>query len=106
MEKIPSSEHLPVNGAEVSRLLKDSGPENPEAKTLLNKWLDENQLKVESGVITNLEFNISWAELYRDAGMGEIAREAFEQAAELARQENKDNEYDRLQREIENLRDK
>lgn len=104
MEKFPSPEFLPTERLAVSDLLKERGLEDLEAKNLLNKWLDENQKKVEEGAISNLEFNISWAELYRDAGMTDEALESFEQAAELAWQENNDEVHDCLQKEIEKLR--
>lgn len=103
MEKFPSQESLPIERSAVSNLLKERGFENPEAKDLLNKWLDENQKKVEESSITNLEFNIAWAELYRDAGVKEAALEAFDQVAELARQEGNDEALRRIKEEITKL---
>ncbi|MEK7654610.1 MAG: hypothetical protein AAB345_05090 [Patescibacteria group bacterium] len=103
MEKVPSPESLPIDRGVVSNLLKEGGFEDLEAKTLLNKWLDENQRKVEQGVISNLEFNISWAELYRDAGMNSEASEAFKQAAELSLQENNEEECRGLREEADKL---
>ncbi len=101
MEKVPSPESSPIDRGTVSVLLKEKGFEDLEAKDLLNRWLDQNQQKVERGEATNLEFNISWAELYRAADMNEAALESFEQAANLATQENDAEALKRIRAEID-----
>lgn len=70
---------------------------------LLNAWLDQEQARVEKGEIRNLDRNVAWAELYRDAGLREEAREAFEAAAEEAFQERDEERLAYCEAELEKL---
>jgi hypothetical protein len=91
IEGFGSREGQPDMREQVRAALK-RGVESVEARELLNSWLNTEQERVERGEITNLAFNISWAELYRDAGLSEYARESFEQCAEQAYQEGNEEQ--------------
>jgi len=93
-----------ITAQEVAAMIRQNGKENVEAKTILNQWLDQTQGQVERGEITNLERNVAWAELYRNAGLVDEAVAAFTDAAEQAWQEHNDAVFQQCQNEIGRLR--
>ncbi len=100
MEKIPSLEKRIWTKEEVVAKLKEKTEDVSEGLKVLDEWLDNQEKRVEKGEITSLQHNIEWAELYRDAGLLEMARESFEQALEQAWHERDEDTYRRLQDEI------
>lgn len=94
-----------IDQAEVIIILKEQGL-SLEGVAILNQWLDQEQVKVESGEITNLKLNLAWADVYRDAGLTENAIEAYEQALEEARQEGKLDTQEICRAEIRQLTSK
>lgn len=103
MERFPTPESAPPSKEQVIESLKNLGAENPEARERLNAWLDAEQGRVEKGKCTNLEFNIAWAEVYRDAELTNEAREAFDQCAEIAYQEGNEELLAYCEEQIRNL---
>lgn len=87
-----------VGKQEVTEALR----KNPEDLTLLNKFLDQEQAKVTDSEM-GLALNVTLAEIYRDAGLVEIAREAFNDVAEQAFQEHNDELYNKLMDEADKL---
>ena len=73
----------------------DSLRQNPEDLSLLHKFLDKREAEVRDSKDA-LALNVEVAEIYRDAGLREAARKAFQQADEQAWQEGEDVLCERL----------
>lgn len=76
--------------------------QNPDNLSVLNKYLDIREREGHTNKDT-LNLNVEVAEIYRDAGLVDAARDAFEDAATQAWQEGEDELYNRLLVEIEKL---
>lgn len=71
-----------INKSTVVRYFREKGP-CPETIQMLNNWIAQKQRQVEEGQITRVAFNMSLADLYRDAHLFEQALEAYSDAYEL-----------------------
>lgn len=97
-EGAPNPESAEVSKSEVVESLK----QNPEDLSLLHKFLDRREAEVQDSRGA-LILNIEVAEIYRDAGLLEAAKEAFSQAAEQAWQEQEDALYNQLMNEADKI---
>ncbi len=98
LEKIPDQESVEVSKSDVVESLRS----NPEDLSLLNKFLDKREAGV-SDSRGSLALNVEVAEIYRDAGLLEAAKEAFIQTAEQALQEREDALYEELMSEADKI---
>lgn len=100
-EGSPNSESNEVSKNEVVESLR----QNPEDLSLLHKFLDKKEEEVNK--INNsraaLTLNIEVAEIYKEAGLFEAAKEAFLQAAEQALDERDDVLYEQLTIEADKI---
>ena len=97
-EGAPNQESVEVSKSEVVESLK----QNPEDLSLLTKFLEKREAEVTNSKET-LALNVEAAEIYRDAGLLEIAKEAFTQAAEQAWLEYDDALYEQLMAEADKI---
>ncbi len=97
-EGIPSKEGSPHSKEKVIASLR----EDPQNLSVLQEYLATKEAEVYSS-LDALRLNVETAEIYRDAGLMEAARDAFEAAAEQAYQEHEDELYGRLVSELERL---
>lgn len=99
MEGFPQPENIEtISKQEVI----DSLVQNPEDLSVLNKFLDLREKEVQSSKDT-LNVNVEVAEIYRDAGLLEAAKQAFEDAANQAWQEGEDDLYEKIMAEVDKL---
>lgn len=91
----------------VIKLLKEKGVENEEAREALIKWTIDQEKAVELSSIPEapILLNVNRARLYFKAGYFESAFENFEDAAEQAYQERKDDLCRQIEKEAEELRE-
>ncbi len=103
MEKPPQPEFEKEKKEEISkeRVIEALRAEPTNLETLKN-FLDEQEKLVKDSRGT-LMLNITVAEIYRDAGLLDAARDAFKDAAEQAWQEGDDALCSRLTAEMENM---
>ncbi len=76
---------------------------NPEDLSLLHKFLDRREAEVRDSK-GSLVLNIEVAEIYRDSGLIDFAREAFDSAIQQAWLEKEDDLYRNLLIELDKLR--
>jgi len=74
---------------------------NPENVELLGQFIDQLQIKIEKGELSDLEFNKTLAELYEEASAQnphwrELASDSFYDAAVIANQEGDETLRDEL----------
>jgi hypothetical protein len=98
MEKEPNFESSEALKERVVESLKD----NPANVSLLVEYLETREREVKNSR-QGLALNIEIAEIYRDAGLLESAKEAFVQAAEQAWQEQDDALYEQLMSEADRI---
>ncbi|MFH1194018.1 MAG: hypothetical protein V1661_03425 [bacterium] len=90
------------------RLLKERGAEDSEAKECLDNWTREQEKQVELSDDYHLEqiqFNLRRARLYFKAEYIDEAFENFEDARIQARNEQRDELYQAIMKEIDELED-
>ena len=90
------------------RTLREKGFESPESLKLLLDWTMEQEKMVEQSrdyVGAQIQLNIKRACLYRDAGNLDAARESLEDAAEHAWNEHRDELYEEVVKEIQQMQD-
>lgn len=75
---------------------------NPENLSPLHQFLDQKESAVQTSKDVLL-LNVTVAGIYRDAGLLDAARQAFEDAAEQAWQEREDDLYHMLTGELQKL---
>ena len=96
----------PPNQENIERVTKEqvieSLRQNPKDLSLLHRFLDRREAEVRSSHDA-LTLNVEVAEIYRDAGLRDAARTAFEDAAEQAWQEHEDTLYEQLMNEVDEL---
>lgn len=97
-EGTPNQEGAEISKGDVIESLR----QNPENLSLLTKFLEKRDAEVTNSKET-LALNIEVAEIYRDAGLLEAAKEAFTQAAEQAWQEQDDALYEHLMIEADKI---
>jgi len=91
------------NGEKVTKeQVADSLRQNPKDLTLLNKFLDRREAEGKNSKDT-LVLNVEVAEIYRDSGLKDMAKDAFMKAAEQAWHERDDVLYEQLMNEAEAL---
>jgi hypothetical protein len=98
-ERSPNQENNETSKEAVVESLRS----NPEDKSLLNQYLDQREAQVRTSEDA-LVLNIEVAEIYRDSGLLESAKEAYEQAAEQAWQERSDILYEELMDEVDKIK--
>jgi hypothetical protein len=98
-EKFPSKEDFsaPSKHEVISSLQK-----NPEDLSVLHSFLDKREGQVRTSKEALL-LNVEVAEIYRDAGLIEAARQAFADAADQAWQEEEAETYEALMAELKNF---
>jgi restriction endonuclease Mrr len=98
MESFPKFNEMPPSRDQVVESLKNK-PENLE---MLHQFLDAREKEVMDSKGA-LALNIEVAKIYRDAGLIEAARSAFQDAADQAYQEHEDILEQELLAELEKL---
>jgi hypothetical protein len=93
-----NSESVEVSKNDVVESLKL----DPEDLSLLHKFLDKREVEVQDSREA-LALNVEVAEIYRDAGLLEAAKEAFIQAAQQAWQEQDDTLHEQLLAEADKI---
>jgi len=108
MEKEPIFEENETPEQKLVRLLKDmkeKGVENPEVMKLLDNWTREQEKKVEQtdDPEAPIKFNLLRARLYFKAGYVEEAFENFEAARMQAWNEGRDELYQSIMEEMNQI---
>ncbi len=92
------------------RLLKEKGVEDPEAREFLDIWTREQEKQVEQSTgeeyhIAQIQFNLKRARLYFEGGFVEEAFKNFEAARMQAWNEQKDELYQAIMKEMDQVED-
>lgn len=106
-EKLPTIENEENLEQQVIILLKEKGVEDPEARDILIRWTIEQEIQVENSNDPEapIQFNLRRARLYLEAGLTEGAFENFEAAQTQAQNEHKDELYQAIEKEINEIKD-
>lgn len=86
MEEEPQSD--PLEGKKIA-LIEKFKEGDPEAALLMQDWCHEEQAKLRRREITPTDYYLSKAEIYREGGLYQEAAQAFDRAADVARDEGK-----------------
>lgn len=108
MEKEPKFENNENPEQQLVRLLKEKGVEDPEARNFLDSWTRKQEKQVEQSDDYNLEqihFNLRRARLYFEAGYVDEAFENFEDARTQALNEQRDELYQAIMKEMDQVED-
>lgn len=102
-EKFPTPEVDKISEEEVIKVLKEKGVEDSEAKELLIAWTIEQEKEVEKSKDPEspIQFNLKRARLYFAAGYIDEAFENFEAAGEQAWNEQRDELYKAIMKEMD-----
>lgn len=106
MEQEPTFENKESSEQQLIRLLKEKGAKNPEVRNLLDSWTHEQEKQVEQSDDYHLEqiqFNLRRARLYFEAGYVEEAFENFEAARTYAWNERRDELYQAIMKEMDEI---
>lgn len=108
MEKEPTSENKENSEQQLVRLLKEKGAEDPEARKCLDIWTLEQEKIVEQSTgeeyrIAQIQFNLKRARLYFEAGYVDEAFENFEAARTQAWNEGREELYQAIMKEMDEL---
>lgn len=106
MEKEPTFENEESPEQQLVWLLKEKGVEDPEARKFLDNWTREQEKLVEQSDDYHLEqiqFNLRRARLYFEAGYVDEAFENFEAARTYAWNEQRDELYQAIMKEIDEI---
>lgn len=89
----------------IVRLMREKGPEDPEARSLLVQWIEEQQKIADStpNPVGRYDLAINKAQLYRDAGLVADATQALEDALQMAVQEGEPDCWDRVYSELQKM---
>lgn len=92
------------------RLLKEKGAEDSEVKKILIVWTIEQEKQVEQLMgdaysRAQIEFNLKRARLYFEAGYTEEAFENFEAARTQAWNEQRNELYQAIMKELDQIKD-
>lgn len=101
-DKFPTFEQETIEKRLV-KLLKEKGPEDPEAFSLLTSWIVEQEQQVErsGNPEAAIQFNLRRARLYFDAGYIDESLENYEAAQTQAWNEGRDELYQKITDEIQ-----
>ncbi|HLB95572.1 MAG TPA: hypothetical protein VJK26_01560 [Patescibacteria group bacterium] len=108
MEKEPTSENEESPEQQLVRLLKEKGVEDPEARNLLINWTLEQEKQVEQSDdyhFEQIQFNLRRARLHFKAGLVDAAFENFEAALTQAWNEERDELYQAIMKEMDEIED-
>lgn len=93
-----------------TKFVADSLREHPEDITLLNAWMDLRQKQIQASYISRedtekrtLAFTIELAGIYRDAGLTEVAADAYNDAADMAQATGEHRAYEAILAELAKL---
>jgi len=92
---------------QLARLLKERGVEDAEVRELLDTWTREQVKQVEQSddyPLEQIQFNLRRARLYFEAGLVDAAFEDFEDARTQAWNEQREELYQAIVKEIAELR--
>lgn len=109
MEKLPTPENVGDKEKHLAGLLKEKGVENPEVRRLLDSWTREQESEVKKSgdpATAAIELNLRKARLYFAAGYRGEALESFEAARMQARNENREELYQAIVAEMDELEGK
>lgn len=86
MGEIPSSKKIESSEETLIKLLKERGPQDPEARALLLQWdsIQEAETREMEDPLGRITLNLRRARLYFKSGYTEEARESFDTAREQA----------------------
>jgi hypothetical protein len=108
MEKEPKfeNENKRISERQLIQLLKEKGAEDSEVKEILIKWTKEQEKKVKESNDPEapINFNVQRARLYSEAGYYKEAYENFEAAQTQAYQEGRDELYQEITEEINEIK--
>jgi hypothetical protein len=110
MKKESTFENKESPEQQLVRLLKEKGGDNPEAREFLDIWTCEQERQVEQSTgeeyrIAQIQFNLKRARLYFKSGYVEEAFENFEAARMQAWNEQRNELYQEIMREMDELED-
>ena len=96
-----------ISEQKLIQLLEEKGVEDPEVKKILIKWTKEQEKKVEESDDPEapIQFNLRRARLYFKAGYYKEAFENFKAALMQAYQERRDELYQKIEEEINEIKD-
>ena len=97
-EGSPNQESIEDLKARVVESLRHS----TEDLTLLNQFIDRREAEVENSK-QGMSLNVEIAYIYKEAGLRDIAKQAFLDASEQAWQENDDELFEKLTEEANKL---
>lgn len=103
---VPPSDEV-ITEQELAQILREKGPESPEANALLIQWMEREERRVdlvEDRAGATIDFNRRCGHLYLAAGWMAQGIENLEAAAEMARQEKRDDLFREIKREIQEKR--
>ena len=105
MEKEPTFEENETPEQQLVRLLKEKGVQYPEVREFLDNWTREQEKKVEQtdDPEAPIKFNLLRARLYFKAGYVEEAFENFEAARMQAWNEGRDELYQSIMEEMNQI---
>ena len=107
MEKEQKFETKENPEQQLVRLLKEKRTEDPETKEFLDSWTREQEQMVEKSTDPEapIQFNLRRARLYFEAGYVEEAFENFESARMQAWNEQRNELYQAIMKEMDELED-
>ncbi|MDZ7586284.1 MAG: hypothetical protein U0946_00900 [Patescibacteria group bacterium] len=108
MEKEPTFENEEGPEQQLVRLLKEKGVEDPEARNFLDIWTREQEKLVEQSDdyhFEQIQFNLRRARLYFEAGYVDEAFENFEAARTQAWNEQRNELYQAIMKEMYQVED-
>lgn len=110
MEKEPTFENKESPEQQLVRLLKEKGAGDPETSEFLDIWTREQEKQVEQSTgedyhIAQIQFNLKRARLYLEAGYREEALENFEAAKMQAWNEQRDELFQTIMKELDQIED-
>ena len=109
MKELPKIENKEGAERHLIQLLKEKGVENSEARSLLDGWTREQEGEVKKSrdpATAAIELNLRKARLYFAAGYANEALESFEAARMQARNENREELYEAILAEMNELEGK
>ena len=108
MEQEPEFENEEISEDQLIELLKSRGVEDTEVRELLLKWTAEQEKKAEESEdhhLAYIELSLRQARLYLAAGYIEEAFESYEAARTFAYDEFRDELYEVIMKEMDEVED-
>jgi len=102
--KSPEDEEIGLENRLVG-LFKEKGLQAPEAKKLLIEWIKMQEAKRSNDSEVEIKSNLRRARLYLRIGLVDEAFENFEDAKTQAWNEHRDDLYEAIEKEVDEIKD-